>query len=187
MKKKGFTLIELLAVIVIMGILMFAAIPAINRTIENARKDQYVNLAQNYARAVETLWYADGLECKNGGPSYQKASALSALDDEGYFVIIDSANPPVQLLQQGGKSPWGNKDVQGYVQIYFGGEQEPHFYPALFDGIHVINGNADNEYLSLDRRYSIYNEASSFDIYDGDISGSGYSEETINSRICRVI
>jgi len=89
MKKQGFTLIELLAVIVIMGILMFAAIPAINRTIENARKDQYINTAQNYARAVETLWNTDGLECRSGEPSYQVSSALPTGQYYVFFATGD--------------------------------------------------------------------------------------------------
>ena len=50
--KKGFTLIELLAVIVIMGILMMIAIPAVSRTIENSRKEAFVNVAKNYLKAI---------------------------------------------------------------------------------------------------------------------------------------
>jgi len=151
MKKKGFTLIELLAVIVIMGILMFAAIPAINRTIENARKDQFVNLAQNYARAVETLWQTDGLECKSGaGTSYQVASALPKIN-ASYCVDIDTtdSDPAVQLLQQGGKSPWGNSDVVGKVYILYS-DRRLTISPLLYDGTHSINSDSDWDYRQTD-------------------------------------
>lgn len=41
-KKKGFTLIELLAVIVILGILMVIAIPAVTRYIEKSKKEAFI-------------------------------------------------------------------------------------------------------------------------------------------------
>ena len=44
---RGFTLVELLAVIVIMGILMMVAIPSVTRTIENSRKDTFVDIAKS--------------------------------------------------------------------------------------------------------------------------------------------
>ena len=112
---KGFTLVELLAVIVIMGILMMVAIPSVTRTIENSRKDTFVDIAKSYANAARTQWTADGLMCNS--PTGTVVS--SATDDGNYFVLIDtknSANYPV-LVDQGGKSSWGNRDVQGYVRI----------------------------------------------------------------------
>jgi type IV pilus assembly protein PilA len=154
---KGFTLVELLAVIVIMGILMMVAIPSVTRTIENSRKDTFVDIAKSYANAARTQWTADGLSC--GG------TVSSAVDDGDYYVMIDShesarTNLPV-LVDQGGKSSWGNRDVQGYVRVNISttagtkdttdadgdGNKEEYvvdprrvtkFYVALTDGTHGI-------------------------------------------------
>ena len=147
---KGFTLIELLAVIVIMGILMMVAIPAVSRTIENSRKDTFVDVAKQYANQVKTLWAADGLECKplteTDESKYVVSSAVAA--DNDYYVVIDTANAdhyPV-LLEQGGKSSWGNKDVTGYVKVTVvasGDRVKTDYFVALSDGTHAIK-DTDN-------------------------------------------
>ena len=149
---KGFTLVELLAVIVIMGILMMVAIPSVTRTIENSRKDTFVDIAKSYANAAKTLWTADGLTC--GG------TVSSAVDDGDYYVLINTKdgareNLPV-LVEQGGKSSWGNRDVSGYVRVNIStttptGSTEPKritkFYVALSDGTH---GLLDDDSLTSD-------------------------------------
>lgn len=132
---KGFTLIELLAVITIMGILMMVAIPTVSRTIENARKDTFLDLAKQYSNAVKNLWYADGFEC-GGYPS-------SAVQTGTYMVQIDTASTSTpQLLESGGKSPWGNRDIKGLVVVAVfinDNTRDIRFFPSFVDGIHGIN------------------------------------------------
>ena len=140
--KKGFTLVELLAVIVIMGILMMVAIPSISRVIENSRKDTFVDIAKSYANAAKTLWTADALTCEG--------TVASAVDDGDYYILINTkesarASLPV-LVDQGGKSSWGNRDVNGYVRVHVetvtDSNGEPRrtttFFVSLSDGTHGL-------------------------------------------------
>ena len=151
--KKGFTLVELLAVIVIMGILMMVAIPSISRVIENSRKDTFVDIAKSYANVAKTLWTADTLTCEG--------TVASAVDDGDYYILINTKESarailPV-LVDQGGKSSWGNRDVNGYVRVHVetvtDNNGEPKrtttFYVSLSDGTHglIDNGSMTSDNL----------------------------------------
>lgn len=136
---KGFTLIELLAVIVIMGILMLVAIPNVRRTIENSRKDTFVDIAKSYANAATTLWAADGLACSKKGDTTNTNVNSAALDAGTYYIEINSQTTPVELLQSGGKSSWGNRNVKGFVKVTVDANRKTTYNVALSDGTHYIN------------------------------------------------
>ena len=138
--KNGFTLIELLAVIVIMGILLMVAIPAVSRIIENSRKDSLVTIAKEYMNAVRNSWESDTLLCGS------EDRVSSSMDEGNYYVLIDTTSESTeQLLDQGGKSPWGNRDLKGYVRVNLTtnkkGQRVTKYYIAIADGTHGIYDN----------------------------------------------
>ena len=85
--KKGFTLIELLAVIVILGVIMVIAVPAVTKYIDKSRKDSFVSSAEMYINAVQT-------KVSNGD--------INVPDGETEKIYINNID-----LQKGGKSPYG--------------------------------------------------------------------------------
>jgi len=52
--KKGFTLIELLAVIIILGILLFLAVPSVSRMIRLSKENVYIDNLERIVDAVKT-------------------------------------------------------------------------------------------------------------------------------------
>lgn len=147
---KGFTLIELLAVITIMGILMVVAIPAVSRTIENSRKDTFINTAKEYVAGAKNMWAADNLQC---GAYYS-----SAVENGTYYIEVNSAadSSAPTLLEQGGKSAWGNRDIKGYIKVKVDevgsgatATRKISYYPVLVDGIHGVNVAASTSVTEL--------------------------------------
>ena len=148
LNKNGFTLIELLAVIVIMGILMMVAIPAMSRYIENSRKDTFLSTAKEYVNAARNMWASDSLIC-NTGDSTNPRIVSSGVDAGNWYIIIDTTKDYVNLLDQGGKSSWGNRDMKGYVRVHItedttgsNTERRTQYYVALSDGTHGITDSA---------------------------------------------
>ena len=110
---KGFTLIELLAVITIMGILMMVAIPSVSRTIENSRRDTFATVAKEYVNSIRNRAMADNIDCEVNS-NWVVASATP--NGTYYFPIDTSSQGTKDLMESGGKSPFGNAEMKGYVK-----------------------------------------------------------------------
>ena len=138
MKNKGFTLIELLAVVVIMGILLLVAIPAVSRTIANTRRDTFMNLAKEYINQVRNAVLADELTCG-------ETSVAATLTGNFYFKIDtdDESTHTTDLMESGGLSSWSSSNVAGFVIWEKTGSEnstQTTYYVQLVDvGNHGIN------------------------------------------------
>ena len=119
-RNKGFTLIELLAVIIIMGVLMMTAIPAVTKYIENSRKDTFWQTAKSYIDAARTPLLSG---------EYGVAAQFVAAADVS-STTIESGQPcevppvgkitiiPIGIidLEKGGNKSSFNRDMsKGYV------------------------------------------------------------------------
>ena len=130
--KKGFTLIELLAVIVIMGVLMFAAIASYTVIIENSRKSTFANTAAAYLEAIRQYELAGEVLCYPATSGVvNESSSASVVTNNGHYTFYIATNQTTVsdlgisgetivknmgiLMSAGGKSSWSNADVIGYV------------------------------------------------------------------------
>ncbi len=117
-KKNGFTLIELLAVIVILGIIMVIAVPAVTKYIDKSKKDSFVSTAKMYIDAAQ--------------------KAVSAGD---YLPPTTSTDQPLKILvsdlkiQKGGQtSPYGNKyKIGSYIIVTSDSEGNLTYKITLID------------------------------------------------------
>ena len=121
MKKKlnnaGFTLIELLAVITIMGILMMVAIPSVSRTIENSRRDTFMDNALIYVDTVRTAVLSDEVKCCQVANCAESAmvSASATKNATYYFEINTGQQQTKDLMETVATSSWGGAQITGYV------------------------------------------------------------------------
>ena len=126
-RKNGFTLIELLAVIVILGILMIAAIPAISNAITKSRKDTFVTNSKKIIDAVR-ISMASGetkeLVAPAGGSEKTVEAGICQYPEQGRTTVVNLVTTSKKneilpfLLERGGdRSSFGQTYTNGYVVI----------------------------------------------------------------------
>ncbi len=129
--KKGFTLIELLAVIIILGVLLLLAIPAVSRYIDESRKDTYASTVKSIIGAVSTS--LNNMEYP-----------FNLGKNEGIIVPFSEANLEKSAAKT--KSPYAPYiSDKAYVLAYFDGDNF-HYYAVALDetgfGIPMIDDKA---------------------------------------------
>ena len=109
--EKGFTLVELLAIIVILGILMTLAIPAVQRVLKSSQKKTFVEYAEKIAQTAQTKYNQDIMK-----------EEISDSDSVIYDVKKD-----LKLSSTG--------DYNGYVLV-----TEDKIYVTLYDNNYAVYG-----------------------------------------------
>ena len=138
MNKRGFTLIELLAVIVILGILLALAIPAVSKYIANSRKDSFVSEAKLYIEAVRDDATAE-------------MYPFPINNNEVTIITLDK----IKTQKSNHKSPFGgkylyNKSYVAIINIGDGTNPDYQYYFAAQDSKDYAIPLTQEELLSKD-------------------------------------
>jgi len=130
MGNKGFTLIEIVAVVVILGVIMTIAVPAVSEQILSSRKSSYLSSVSAYAETIM-------------GEYDMKSFGSYLYDDEIMLVPIKNIS-----LDKGAnmKSPFGNF-LNNYSYIVVAPENNSYtFYANFLDdagyGINMVPVNS---------------------------------------------
>ena len=140
MNKRGFTLIELLAVIVILGILLAVAIPAVSQYINRSRKDSLVSEAKLYIDSVRDDITAEMYPAPIG----RNEATIITLDKIKTEKKSDNRSP------FGGKYLY-NKSYVVVVNVGEGNDPEYKYYVALQDSKDYAIPLTSEEELTRDK------------------------------------
>lgn len=113
----GFTLIEMLAVVVILGVLLLVAVPAVSKYIYKSRKDTYISSVKSMINSV----------------SVAMTSQEMPYDiDEDEAMIIPFSEIKMEKMEQTKKSPFA-KWVQdrSFVMVLYDGNTYNYYVSAL--------------------------------------------------------
>lgn len=112
-KAGGPSILGIIIAVAIVGLfvfIIFGGIFAASGSIDNSRKDTYVDTARAYTNVIKNAVAADEIKCGN---------VYSKLEAGVYYYSFTTASgsSASKILEQGGKSPWGNGNVSGQIII----------------------------------------------------------------------
>ena len=113
MKKNGFTLIELLAVIIILGVLMIIAVPAVTKYINGSKKSSYVNTIKQVANSVRNMLYTDDYKMYDKSTTYYIPFSCVKMEDGGVA-----------------RSPYGEFS-KAYIVVTFTGDNYNYYFTGV--------------------------------------------------------
>ncbi len=154
-KKEKNSIIGLILSIVALLFGMFIMITSVKSTvsvIDNSRKDLFGDVAKSYINEVKNSLSTDEIICSPNASEDASNQFVKATSNGDYYIFISSSNDTItskfssfdssisskateqtaKLLEFGGKSPWENKDVYGYVHFNIENNQKT-YYIALAD------------------------------------------------------
>lgn len=113
--KNGFTLIELLAVIIILGILMIIAIPAVTKYIDESRKDSYITTAKTIIGGARNLVNSGELEFYDKDVTYYIPSSCIKTENSSESPYGDFSPAYVAVTYNGNSYDyyWISRDTSG--------------------------------------------------------------------------
>ena len=129
MNNKAFTLIELLSVIVILGVLMMSAIPAVTSAIARSRRNTFATNAKEIINSVRiSLNSGEAITAQynaSGSTNAEKYTATAAKEEcqfpvrQGMLKIYIPKEDLGMLLERGAKkSSFGRQYSDAFVYIY---------------------------------------------------------------------
>ena len=129
-KKRAFTLIELLAVIIVLGVLMIVAIPAVTSYITSSRKSAYVDTAKEISNGTKTVVNEGKLGMYDTDTTYYIESG---------YIKTENAS----------KSPYG-EFVQAYTIVTYDGKGYTYYWTSVDDAGQGVRGIIKSDKLDED-------------------------------------